>query len=252
MKNKYTLPIIFTFILLTFFACSKNSDAPSNNTNSGQGGSFARFTIVNNHLYSIDNTQLHIYNISQPQQPALENTVDIGLGIETLFSFKNYLFIGANNGMYIYDISNPNNPTNSITFEHATACDPVVANDSLAFITLRSGGRCLHTVDAGLYIVNIKNINNPVQINKVDLMDPYGLGYDGNTLFVCDGAYGLKIFDYTNPSNLQPILNITDFITYDVIPLNGTLLVVGPNEFREYDYSDLQNIHLISTTKYEL
>lgn len=244
---------IFLFLamlsVLFFASCSKES-VTNNPNNSGEGGSMARFVIVDNYLYSVDNTTLHIYNISQANQPVLAANVAIGMGIETIFSFKNYLFIGSTSGMFIYDISNPTNPTNSINFQHATACDPVVANDSLAFITLRGGGDCNNFVESGLYIVDIKNIYQSQQIGYLYMQSPYGLGYDGNTLFVCDGTNGLWVFDYTNPQSLTTIAHIENFTTYDVIPQDGILLVVGPDELRQYDYTNLNNINLLSTLKY--
>ena len=89
--------------VLFFASCSKES-VTNNPNNSGEGGSMARFVIVDNYLYSVDNTTLHIYNISQANQPVLAANLDIGMGIETIFSFKNYLFIGSTSGMFIYDI----------------------------------------------------------------------------------------------------------------------------------------------------
>lgn len=252
MLNKTKIYYYCTLMLLIgLMACSKES-VTNNPNNTGEGGSMARFTIVGNYLYSVDNTTLHIYNISQPNNPTLAANVDIGMGIETIFPFKNYLFIGSTSGMFIYDISNPTNPTNSINFQHATSCDPVVANDSLAFITLRGGGNCNNFVESGLYVVDIKDINQTQQINYMYFVEPYGLGYDGNTLFVCDGYNGLWILDYTDPQNLSIIEHIEGFITYDVIPQDGILLVVGPDELRQYDYSNLNDIHLISTIKYDL
>lgn len=221
---KINIFLYYTILLVLFFAsCSKES-ITNNSNNSGEGGSMARFVIVDNYLYSVDNTNLHIYNISQANQPVLAASVAIGMGIETIFSFKNYLFIGSTSGMFIYDISNPTNPTNSISFQHATACDPVVANDSLAFITLRGGGDCNNFVESGLYVVDIKNIYQSQQINYMYFASPYGLGYDGNTLFVCDGTNGLWVLDYTNPQNLTTIAHIEHFTTYDVIPQDGILL----------------------------
>nr|MBP6663777.1 hypothetical protein [Chitinophagales bacterium] len=124
---KIKIFLFFAMISVLFFAsCSKES-VTNNPNNSGEGGSMARFVIVDNYLYSVDNTTLHIYNISQANQPVLAANLDIGMGIETIFSFKNYLFIGSTSGMFIYDISNPTNPINGINFQHATACDPVVA-----------------------------------------------------------------------------------------------------------------------------
>ena len=44
--------------------------------------------------------------------------------------------------MQIYDNSQPEIPLTSSSFFHATSCDPVVANDSMAYVTLRTGNTC--------------------------------------------------------------------------------------------------------------
>lgn len=244
---------IWAICCLCFLAASCQKDSASESPNHiGEGGSMARFTIVNNYLYSLDNTTLHIYNISQANQPVWAANVDIGRGIETIFSYNNYLFIGSTDGMYIYDISNPTNPANGISFEHATSCDPVVANDSLAFITLRGGGDCNSFVESGLYIVDITNINNPQEIYYQYMYSPYGLGYDNQLLFVCEGSHGLSVFDYTDPQNLIEVEHITDINTRDVIPQDGNLLVVGPEALYQYSYANPDSIYQISTLQYDL
>lgn len=252
--NKYLLIICLAFSCL-LFQCDSEEFYDHNNT--GEGGSFARFTIVGNYLYAVNNQDLKVYNISQANSPVLENTVPIGFGIETLFPLHNHLFIGGNTGMYIYDISNPTAPSNGITFEHARACDPVVANDSLAFITLRNDFSTFDCnsgieVSSGLYIVDISNINSPELINFIPIASPQGLGYDDSLLFVCKSTAGITVYDYSDPLNLVSLSEINGFDAYDVIPLSGTLLVVGTDEFRQYNYSNPQNLQLISTLKYAL
>lgn len=254
----YALCCAFACLLLAN-ACSKESSSDANNNNgnnSGTGGSMARFTIVGNYLYSVDNTTLHIYNISNPSQPIAVGDVAIGMGIETIFPYHDQLFIGSMSGMFIYDLSNPSQPANPVSFAHARACDPVVANDSLAFITLRnqfstsSDTPCGTAVDGGLYVVDISDTDNPELINYQYFAEAYGLGYDSTTLFVCDGSQGLSVWDYTNPRQLQPIAQISGFTTYDVIPENGIAIVVGPNELRQYNYTNRDSIYLLSTLKY--
>jgi hypothetical protein len=79
---------------------------------------------------------------------------------------------------------------------------------------------------------------------------PKGVGLDGTTLFVCDDEAGLKIFDVTDPYELVPIAHIEDLTAFDVIPLNGLLLVVGPENVYEFDYTNLDNIRLLSSFRY--
>ena len=79
-------------------------------------------------------------------------------------------------------------------------------------------------------------------------MKPYGLGIDNNLLFVCDGSAGLKIYDASNPYNIdQHQLKVyTDIHAYDVIPLGDILIMTGNTGLFQYDYADPENISLIS------
>jgi len=51
----------------------------------------------------------------------------------------------------------------------------------------------------------------------------------------------------SNPLAATTIAHFEDITTYDVIPLGGLLLVVGPDNVYQFDYTDLDNIHLISS-----
>ena len=132
-------------------------------------------------------------------------------------------------------------------------CDPVVANDSLAFVTLNSEARISNPCGGSqfvnvnlLKIFNIQNIEQPELIVEYPFSAPKGLGLDGNTLFICDNTEGLKIFDCSNPFDLIPLANFDNFTAFDVIPLDGLLLMVGPENVYQFDYTDLDNISLLS------
>ena len=80
------------------------------------------------------------------------------------------------------------------------------------------------------------------------MFNPHGLGIDHPLLFICDGAAGLKVYDATNPLAISSnmIAHFPDIDTFDVIPLNGVLLLIGHDGLFQYDYSDPQNIVLLS------
>ena len=69
---------------------------------------------------------------------------------------------------------------------------------------------------------------------------------DGRLLFVCEDTEGLKVFDVENPVEIQLVAHFEGFTAFDVIPLGGLLLVVGPDNVYQFDYSDPDNIILIS------
>src|SRR6187431_500552 len=61
----------------------------------GAGGSMARFTIVNNHLYAVSNSALNVVSIVNGADPVFTNKVQMTWGIETIYPFNNRLFIGS-------------------------------------------------------------------------------------------------------------------------------------------------------------
>src|SRR5687767_14036838 len=125
---------ILSITVLVLAACNKDSAMGGGATSStGKGGSLARFTIAGNYLYLADWSSLKLFDISIPQQPVQKPTVNVGFGIETIFPYKDKLFIGAMQGMYIYSIANPATPVKQASVQHLRSCDPVVANDSIAY-----------------------------------------------------------------------------------------------------------------------
>ena len=201
----------------------------------GQGGSLARFTIVEDYLYAVDSHYINVFEISDLENPKDLDDVFAGFDIETIFPKGNHLFLGSMRGMYIYDISSPATPNFVSEFQHGTACDPVVVDDNYAYVTLRGGNFCGAT-ESGLYVVDITNISSP-ELKVVYPMDePYGLGVRGNTLFVCDGSSGLKVYDKSNIPALEPLNHFKDIITFDVIPLEDHLLMVGDEVLYQYAY----------------
>ena len=218
-----------------------------NNQVIGKAGSLARFAVDNNHLYTVDDYDMQVFDITQLTDPIAGNKLNIGFMIETIFPYKDKLFIGSQTGMFIYETSNPENPGYVSSFEHATSCDPVVANDSIAYVTLRSGNTCEGVLNQ-LDIVDVRDVYSPHLATSYAMENPHGLGIDGTTLFICEGEYGLKVFDASNTYAIDQnlIAHFQDVHAYDVIPMNGILMMIGDDGLYQYDYTDLSNIRLLS------
>ena len=211
----------------------------------GVGGSMARFTIAKERLYTVGITDLTVFNITSSLDPVLTGHKDIGWNIETIYPFKDNLFIGSQAGMFIYNILNADNPVQTGQFSHVQSCDPVIADDKFAYVTLRSGTAC-QGFNNQLEILLINNVVNPSLLKVYPMTNPHGLSKDGNTLFICDGAEGLKIYNATNLSSLNLIKHIEGIETYDVIANNSIALVVARDGLYQYDYSTPSDIRLLS------
>jgi hypothetical protein len=215
------------------------------NAPSGKGGSMARFTLANNYLYGVSWSSLYAMNLSNPADPVLTNTKNMGWGIETIYPFNDKLFIGSNTGMFIYNISDPSNPVAMGQFQHVRSCDPVITDGQYAYVTLRSGTAC-QGFNNQLDVVDITSLNNPLLAKTYPMTNPHGLDKDGNVLFICDGTDGLRIMNAADVQNIVPIKQITGLDTYDVITMNGKAIVVAKDGLYQYDYTNLNNIYQLS------
>lgn len=239
--------MLITAFSFAFLSCEKEdvSDFETNENNkiqvsSGLGGSMAQFTIIDNYLYTVDYKSLKVFLISDPLNPELLETIDLGIGIETIFPQNDYLFIGTQSGVRIYSVENPRSPVEVSEFSHVTSCDPVVANDDYAIATLRGGTACggnLNQFD----IIDISDINNPSLVTSEMLVNPYGLGFsstDENIIFICDGYAGLKIYDISNPMEVSLIGHIEELEATDVISTPDNLVVLTRQGVYQFDASN--------------
>ena len=218
----------------------------------GIGGSMARFGIKNDVLYLLDGNNIALYDITEKSDPGKLFEFYAGWGIETMFLTEKNMFLGTTTGMIIYDITNPLSLTRISSFSHIRSCDPVVVDDTLAYVTLRSGTTCGGLVNR-LDVINIKNLSSPVLVSSFAMKNPHGLGKSGNLLFICDGDAGLKIYDAQNPwlISAKLVFCYPSINAYDVIPIDNVLVMIGDDGLYQYDYSNIQNITLLSTIAIE-
>lgn len=227
------------------FSALASSASPKANSPFGMGGSMARFTIVSNSLYTVSDVNLNVYSIAVPEHPVAGNKLSLGWGIETIYPFKDKLFIGSSSGMFIYDITSQGSPAKIGQFNHLTACDPVIADEKYAFVTLSSGVRCSQGSNQ-LDVLDISTLTAPSLVKTYPMTNPHGLSKDGNSLFICDGTDGLKIYDAVDVKNLKLTNHIKGFESYDVIAFNKLAIVVTKNGLLQYDYTNLNDIRLLS------
>lgn len=243
MKAMFRFILIQSIIFLVITCDTSFTDSGvTKDASAGKGGSMARFAVTHNNLYAVTPENLKLFDLSDPLQPDYTDSIYLGAGIETIFPYGDNLFIGTQNGMQIYDIGIPSAPYKLSTYQHIYSCDPVVAQDNYAYVTLNSNndwcGRNVNRLD----IIDISDLTNPYRIANYTMQGPEGLGVQGNLLFVCDK--GLKVYDVSDKSNLQ-LLHYFDIKATDVIPEGDRLLVIGDDGLYQYRY-DGSELSLLS------
>lgn len=245
--------LLYIFCLVGLFSCDSDSTGVSDiDTGDGQGGSFATFTLKGDYLYAVDNRKLNSFEISGEDQsnPNFVNSTDVGFGIETLFGFKENLFIGSSNAMYIYNLETPNSPDFESVSNHFRACDPVIANDTHAFVTIHGGTFCGGDSNQ-LIVYDIEDLASPNKLLDFNLVEPKGLAlYMNKYLFVADTA--IRIFDITNLENEHTvsIIDKIDVDANDLIIRDNKLYAISNSGVFQYKLEE--NTELTVTTISEL
>lgn len=222
----------------------------SSSNSDGQGGSLAKFTLKEDYLYTVDNRKLNTFLIlgDHVKNPSFIGSIDVGFSIETLFNFKENLFIGSSSAMYIYNISTPENPVFVSEAQHFRACDPVIANDTHAFVTIHGGSRCGGNSNQ-LKVYDILDIKNPKLLLDKNLIEPKGIALYGDYILVADKA--VRVFNVADVKNGNlPFVTKIDVNANDLIIRDNHLFIIG--DFGIYQYELEDNTELKITNLSEL
>lgn len=245
--NPYPWPIYYDYAFV-----SSSTGAPKVNgagNSYGVGGSMARFITYDDYLYALESTyKLKVIDISNTDQVEKISEQYLWGNIETVFIADQHMYVGTSNGMHILSLDLPSYPNVLSTYQHITACDPVVVEGDWAYVTLRSGNNCGGNQNL-LEVIDISQKTDPVREASYGMKSPYGVGIDNGTLFVCQGEFGLRIFDATDIHSItqNEIAYFPGIHAFDVIPLGTMLLLIGDDGFRIYDYSNLEDIQLLGS-----
>jgi len=241
MKSK-TINWVSGLVLCLFLSACSDSGGDggvaggSGNSGSGQRGSTARMALVDDYLYAISGDTIQLFNVADTSNPIPWVSVQVDWAIDTIFPYQNYLLIGADNGVYILDNTDPASPVLIGEFVHATARDPVVARENLAYVTLRRDDTQAFSDDLNrLDVVDITDPSNPELIFTVSMTGPQGLTVDGDRLHVCDGEGGIKTFSLENPREPSLMFTLPNDRCTDMLLGDDVLVTTGSNGIRQYD-----------------
>lgn len=230
----------------------KQSSAPS----IGVQGSQSRFTMFDKYLYTVNQGRMNVYDVSA--RLIEKQTIQTWWNTETIFAYNKALYIGTPNGFIIFDNSSPEAPKQAAMIQHVTGCDPVFVEGDKAYVTIRTGTTCNGTQNL-LEVYDIKNIYAPKRISQFNMDNPHGLSIEGKNLYLCEGKFGLKVFDRSDDINIDrnKIAHFKDFFAYDVIALpenypvmnKKVVMVIGDDGLVQFDATDNKNLKKLSTIK---
>jgi len=214
----------------------------------GTGGSMARFAATKERLFTVGHNNMGVFNITDDFKPAFVMRKELDRGIETIFPFGDHLFVGTVSGVKVFALTNPDNPAEIGSFGHVRRCDPVVTDGKHVFVTLRGGSNCGGNTSE-LQILTATTPTALQLVKSYPLDNPFGLAVDGNTLLVCDGSSGLKVYDITDVNAMKLLQQIKDIKPYDVIASGGLAIVSAVDGIYQYDYKNPAALKLLSSLK---
>jgi len=241
--------LIIALLSLIYIGCGGGSDSSSSSSSTSstsKAGSMSRFAVSGDYLYTINQREMNILDISDAKNPKKVSKISVPFDVETLFSYKQNLYVGSESGLYIYDNKEPTQPVRVASFSHAQSCDPVVIFEDIAYVTLSSGNNCWNKEREvnRLEIVDVQDPYNPKIIRAIDMFEPKGLAVDDGKLFLCDGEAGLKVFELSREvDNNRTDIKLKSLETqegidcYDVIADKKNLIVSNQENIRQFDYS---------------
>lgn len=247
MKNLIILMSIICISIFVFSSCENNNGVNNSTNSNGTSGSLARFILVDNYLYTVDETTLKVFVVDK-SSTKLVNSIKVGFNIETIFAKENTLFLGSSTGVHIFDINNRTNPLYLSKYIHIFSCDPVVAGGNFAYSTLSTARVTCSRGTNRLDVIDISNLNNPVAVASMFMASPKGLGLVSPTkLVVCDD--GIKLIDVSNASEPKFLFRLASELAYDVIPNNGNFVAVSKNALSNISIAN-NNLTIIGKLEY--
>lgn len=238
------------WLLLLLFACDEGSDLQFGDGDgiAGIGGSTATFTISGDYLYTITSDYLKIVNVSDADHPVEVYNQLTFSGLETIFSLGEYLFLGSETAVYIFNISDPEKPAYTALYQHSTGCDPVIANDEYAYITIRNGQTCSGSSLDQLLVLDISDLHNIVATEVIELTNPYGLTFYQGALYVGEGDSGTRRFDLSDPAH--PVMDTlyAAIPANDLIGLSQQMIITSSLGVSQYILKN-DSLQLLSTWK---
>ncbi len=240
MKKLLYLTIVIFLGGCTDDIGSSEGDIFLGNDAVGIGGSTARFTIYDDFLYIVNDAELKALDIADAGDPILTSTTTLGNGIETIYGYKGNLFIGSQFGMQIYGIGEDGAPFYQSEFVHQTACDPVIANDQYAYVTIRSGVGCNNSrFEANqLIVLDITNLRAPFDVHREQMINPRGMTFFKGDLFVAEGENGMKQYSLADPAHPSLIKFHTDIAANDMIALENTMIITRDEGIFQFGCED--------------
>lgn len=228
----------FLLLALLLSGCGDMS-SDSGSAVTGQSGSLASMTVSDDKLHVLNSDQIVSFDISGEMLLQGESrSQDHYFRARTLANYQNsHLLIGSDFGVDIVKFNHQEQGYTSHQsigeFTHVTARDPVISDGQLAFFTTRNGELNQATQADTVGVLDIAELAQPeLLFSDFSLMEPEGLAFFEDKLFVCDLTLGLSQYQLIRGSENQLLdfqyeQSFAEYPCHDIILNDGTMVLVN-------------------------
>jgi len=242
-----------------FFSCTKVTEIDANG-DSAISGKYNTMKIIGDYIYAVTDSELVTIDRSDAENSIEIDRQQISSRIENLYEAEGVLFVGSEVDMHIFKVADNGIPelqssTQHIAFsDEVEVCDPVVANQDIAYVTLSSvqpdnsqpcGGEIV--IDE-LRTYDVSDLTAPKLVNVQEMNSPQGLSIDGDLLFVTNLHANTMVYQVDHAGSTDLVAFIPGG-AHDVFAANGKVLIVSKTEIKQYDYSNVSDIIHYATIK---
>lgn len=243
--NEYFMDYVGPGVIL-----EKMNPAGASSGKSGDGiganGSLPRFAIADDKIFIPTESEMFMYSLATLGNPVRALPEYSLYDLKTISVSGKYMFLGTYYYSHLVDITSPLSIQPLLYFDEVYSCSPFAVDDTLIFSTSRTGTFCGSSSNI-LSVISISDIQNPRLLKEYQMTAPLGFVKEGDILFVCDTYSGLTIYDASDPLTMTIIKTYPEINAHNVLIYNDILVLLSNDGIYQYDYSDLQNITLLSS-----
>ncbi len=192
---------------------------------------------------------LRVVSVSDPTRPVEVGFYDTPGSATGLTVAGDHVFVAdgtlrsgnqwVNSGLHIINVADPAHPV-----EVGVRATPgwsvrVAVAGSYAYVGDQGIWDGSQTVGAGLHVVDITNLTNPLLIGSLEVDDVNAVVVSGNYAFIAGGNGGMKTVDISDPAHPAPLATYGSMYAFDIaVQGNHAYIAGGMSGLEVVDISD--------------
>jgi hypothetical protein len=183
----------------------------------------------NDALILSQGTEIHTYDISDPKNPSLLGTTDIGIELNKIF-FDNETLVGIDrHWVHTFHYGDPDSVQLLATFQPQTSTNPIVLRDGFIYASLQQPESDTPPPGfaEGLEVIKIRDPRNPVStVYSINDFSVIGMESVGDELWVFNRDGTIHVFSLTDPSEPAEVRSFRLHSGYpDYSTTNGRIVI---------------------------